>query len=389
MRPRLPGTASLLPYLREIERTRIYSNFGPLCRRFAARVEDALALPAGSVVPTGSGTGALCAAILAATARRRPERTLAVVPAMTFVATAIAAERCGLRPLLADVDGATWSLDAERLLGHPRLAEVAVVVPVAPYGRAVPQAPWRRFSEATGIPVVIDAAASFSVIEGDPGAHLGPVPTALSFHATKSLGIGEGGCVACTDPALAAAAACATNFGFFGSRDSIMPSLNSKMSEFHAAVGLAALEAWPLRCQSLMRVALAYGYALPAATPRVRLHAAPAIDMSYVLLECDGADLAAATVAALAECGIDTRFWYGAGVGAHRHFAGWHESPTPVADRLCACLVGLPCYDDLSNDDIRRICDTIRNVAAGTGAAGKSAAGKNAPGKRAAWAGAA
>ena len=373
MRPRLPATDSLLPYLREIEQARVYSNFGPLCRRFAAHLESRLELPAGSVLPSGSGTVALCAAILAATARREPGRTLAVVPSMTFVATAIAAERCGLRPLVADVDRTTWSLDPGRLLDHPRLAEVAVVVPVAPYGRAVAQSPWRRFSETTGIPVVIDAAAAFSAIESDPALYLGAIPTVLSFHATKSFGIGEGGCVACTDEPLSEAITCAANFGFLGARNSVMPSLNGKMSEFHAAIGLAALDAWPQRRASLMRVALSYDRIFRAAR-RYRLHTAPLVDPSIVLMECDAADLATEVAAALQVRGIDTRFWYGAGIAGHTHFDSHRDGPTPTSDDLCARLVGLPCYDDLADDDIGRIWSVVHDIEVSTVAASRASA---------------
>ncbi len=40
MRPKLPPVEALLPYLREIDESRWYSNFGPLLRRFQSRLAE-------------------------------------------------------------------------------------------------------------------------------------------------------------------------------------------------------------------------------------------------------------------------------------------------------------------------------------------------------------
>ena len=359
LRPRLPGTDTLVPYLREIERARVYTNHGPLFFRFAAKLARCLGQPAGSVVPSSSGTDALIGAVLATVPAGRPERTLALVPSFTFVATAVAAERCGLRPLIADVDPQTWMLDPEALVDHPRLAEIAVVIPVAPFGRPVPQAPWRRFSAITGIPVVIDTAASFATIESDPAPYLGAIPTAMSFHATKSFGIGEGGCVVCDDTTTSAAVACALNFGFFGSRDSVAASLNGKMSEFQAAIGLAALDEWPARRLALERIVLAYRAGLRDGSDAFRLHAMPDIDGSTIQLECRSGWIAREIAATLADGGIDTRFWYGGGLVGHAHFGSCRAGPTIVSDDLCRRLIGLPCYVDLDEGDIELVCRLV------------------------------
>jgi hypothetical protein len=62
--------------------------------------------------------------------------------------------------------------------------------------------------------------------------------------AAGVLGIGEGGFVLCRDPSLIQDIRTRANFGFLGHRESIVPALNAKMSEYHAAVGNAALDEW-------------------------------------------------------------------------------------------------------------------------------------------------
>jgi len=142
LHPRLPAAESLLPYLHRIDATRRYSNHGPLVLEFERRMAEHLQLPAGGLISAVSGTAALIGAIIASAGRATPERPLALIPSFTFVGTASAAELCGYQPYLADINNNTWMLDASRLACHPERDRIGVVVPVAPFGRGVPQAPW-------------------------------------------------------------------------------------------------------------------------------------------------------------------------------------------------------------------------------------------------------
>ena len=166
------------------------------------------------------------------------------MPSYTFAATALAAESCGYKPYFLDVEAENWMISPQVLLDHPALADAGIVIPVAAYGRPVAQGPWRRFREATNIPVVIDAAAGFEAIVDNPSGLTGKVPVVVSFQATKTLSTGEGGAVIWNDDDGLMAVARAINFGFYGTRESKSPSFNGKMSEFHAAVGHASLDAW-------------------------------------------------------------------------------------------------------------------------------------------------
>ena len=76
-----------------------------------------------------------------------------LIPALTFVATATAVLRAGLRPVVADVDAESWLLT-------PRIAERALaavrcdcVMPVTTFGCAQDAAAWDDFSERTSLPI--------------------------------------------------------------------------------------------------------------------------------------------------------------------------------------------------------------------------------------------
>lgn len=361
LRPALPRAEQILPYLRIIDETRIYSNHGTLNAALERRLAEQLQLPAECLVCASSGTAALVGAILAAAGRGTAQRPLALMPAFTFVATALAAEQCGYRVYLADIDPDTWMLDPERLLADPRLAKAGLVIPVAPFGRPVPQAAWRRFEIATGIPVVIDGAASFVGLAADPARFLGDIPVAISFHATKAFSTGEGGGVATRASGLARRAAQALNFGVDTVRDCAMPSTNGKLSEYHAAVGLAELDGWPAKFASWQRVAELYRDRLHEIGMAERFHGAPEVGPNYALFQCRDLGEAEIITASLQRNRIDYRRWYGLGVHKHTYYRDLECGRLAVCEDVAGRLIGLPVAPDLADPDIARI---VRAVAA-------------------------
>ena len=359
MRPMLPDAERLLPYLRRIDAARLYSNFGPLTIEFQNRLVELFGVRADGIVAASSGTAALMAAILATAGPATPKRPFALVPAFTFAATAVAAERCGYRGYLVDVDPHSWMLDPERLVSHPALHQVRVVVVVAPFGRPVVQSPWLAFQKRTGVPVVIDAAASFDCVCDTPTQYFQELPTVLSFHATKSFATGEGGCIVSTDAALVDRAAQALNFGFHMSRDSASASLNGKMSEYHAAVGLAELDGWAMKQEMLRRVAACYREHLSRIIIRPRFFAWPDISGCYALHFCLGGDEVDRVQKELRRAGVDFRFWYGMGLHSQTHFSNSPRDTVDVTESLGQRLIGLPTALDMPEEVVARVVTAI------------------------------
>ena len=354
LRPRLPSAERIVTYLRRIDAARIYTNRGPLAQELESRLQARLDLPEGGMAIASSGTTAIVGAILASVGRATAQRPLAMMPAYTFVATAVAAEQCGYRAYIVDVDPETWMLAPEALAHHKALAQTGVVIPVAPYGRPTPQAPWRAFQAATGVPVVVDGAASFDRVLAAPEAFLGAIPVAFSFHATKAYATGEGGAVASNDVELIQRTRQALNFGFHGARDCQTPSVNGKISEYHAAVGLAEDDGWADKAGALQGVVDSYRRRLGA-----RFYGAPDIGLSYGLLLCRNLAETQAVVQAFERADIDCRHWYGAGAHRQTHYAGASRDALGVTENLAPRLLGLPMAPDLGEREIGRVAVAI------------------------------
>ena len=364
LRPLLPRCDQLIPYLRRIDASRVYTNHGPLLSSLEARIVDRLRLQAEGVACASSGTMAIVGAILAAAGRASVEKPLALVPAFTFAATALAAEQCGYQPYLADIDAKTWSLDPERLAVHPMLGRFGVVVPVAAFGRPIPHRAWLDFRERTGIPVVIDAAASFDRIVEDPARYLDAIPLTLSFHATKSFSTGCGGAVMATDRDLVLRAVQAMNFGFLRDRQSESSGTNGKMSEYHAAVGLAELDGWAHKCVALQRVIDFYRSSLGEVGLAERFVGAPDISLAYALFRCGDPDETARVRAGLLQSGADSRLWYSLGLHVQPYFSNLAHDDLAITDSLAPCLLGLPLAPDLTESHIARVAAALTSCVA-------------------------
>lgn len=346
-RPRLPLAETILPYLQRLDDARWYSNFGPLLTELEQRLADRFQTPT-QVVTVVNATQALT---LALQAMDLTPGGYVVLPAWTFVATAHAVIQAGLKPWFVDVDPQTWMLDPARVIAlSPQLNREAVaVIPVCAFGAMPDLAAWRAFRELTEVPVLIDAAAAFDPLND------ARLPAVVSLHATKVLGLGEGGFLATEDATLAHRVRLKTTFGFWDSRDSQVTATNAKLSEYAAAVGLAALDAWPadrlrwMRAAQMLRIAL-------IGRPEVRFQEGWGRD--WVTSVCTVAlpDSSAAHVARiLRENGVDTRQWWGGGCHASTAFTDCRRDALPVTEVLAASTLGLPFSIDMDADQIARI----------------------------------
>jgi dTDP-4-amino-4,6-dideoxygalactose transaminase len=354
-RPLLVPLAGALPYLQSIDASRTYSNFGPLNGRFEARLADWFGLEPGCVVTCNNATSGLTIALQRAGAGRG---RYCLMPAWTFAATAHAAIAAGLIPYLADVDADTGALTPE--IARQALAEtsdrIAAVVPVAPFGLPIDPLAWDAFRAETGVEVVIDAAAGFD------GLTVGHAPAVVSLHATKVLGIGEGGFVISRDPSAIHDVRRRSNFGFDGSRDASLNGCNAKLSEFGAAYGLAAMDNWRLQRLSY-QVVLAYYRAALADVPNLKL--APGLGETWIAstFNIEAPEPAMVEIEQrLTRSAIATRRWWGKGLHGHRAFRILPRTDLAVTDGLAARTLGLPCWPGIDTAALDDITAVVRDV---------------------------
>ncbi|MFD1623153.1 DegT/DnrJ/EryC1/StrS family aminotransferase [Azospirillum griseum] len=360
--PKLPVADRLLPYLRLIDANRWYSNRGPLLARFEQALADHFAVASDRVIGVANATAGLTASLLAAGVddAGRDGSPLCILPSWTHEATAVAALRAGLTPWFHEVEEADWSLSPERvadsLRANPTLAaRVSHVIVTAPFGAVVAAEPWRALSDHFGLAVTIDAASGFDQLRG------GPVDAVVSLHATKVLGVGEGGVVIAQDAQRAARLRDLVQLGLSDERVIQRAGLNAKLSEYGAAIGLAALDIWPERRATLVRLRAHYAARL-GGVPGLSLWAPEGVS-STLMLRLPG-PVAVETGRRLAARGIATRRWWHAGCHRQPAFAACPRHPLPITEALADSVLGLPFHEDLTLCDIDTVVDTLRDVLA-------------------------
>lgn len=246
-RPELPAGVDIERYLAAAREARWFSNRGPCHRLLSDRLSQFIGGDI-CVVPVANATLGLMLA-LRTLVGDNPAGSLVVTPSFTFPATAQAIFWSRLKPLWADVEPGGWHLDPHVLhdILEARGADVAAVIACSTFGSAPTaeqSAAWRDACNAAGVPLLVDSAAGFGSRD-DNGRMLGAQGDAevFSFHATKPFAIGEGGALTTLDRELADRLAKMTNFAFDDDREIRSPfGLNAKLSEMHAAIGLAVLD---------------------------------------------------------------------------------------------------------------------------------------------------
>lgn len=226
MRPKLPEFKVVKPYLEEIDGRRVYSNYGPLVQTLESRYAEFLGVGPDQVVACSSGTVGLTGAIQLAIAKEF------LVQDFTFAATPLAVLASGKRFSFVDVS-------AEDLCSVDKVKRGFSYVITLPFGSGFEVA-----EELTAFQgeIVIDAAASI----GNSKGALKSMPTGwtavFSLHATKVLGVGEGGLVVFGDSSKADEFRSWINFGYVEGKIANRAGSNAKMSEIVAAYGHAALD---------------------------------------------------------------------------------------------------------------------------------------------------
>lgn len=365
--PNPPRLSEHLAALRRVEASGVFSNNGPEVQRFEADATRDLFGGHGASLAVGSATLGLMIAIRAAAGMNPKPGTLALMPALTFAATAHAAAWAGLTPLICDVDADDWSACAaaeERALAAYG-DRIGVVVPYATFGNAIDLDRYEEYRRRFGVGVVVDAASSLGTRDaaGEGFGARAPFAIVHSMHATKTFAVAEGGLIHSGDPALIATLRIMANFGLDASRSATLPGINAKLPEILAVMAQAKLAEIERVADHRAALETAYRDALTGLQLQRVSGMRRASQFMPVLLPAHLASARDAIAARVAEDGVATGRYFSPHLGEQPWFqATAIIEPTPVADALSARMLSLPLTDAMTVEDAVRAAETLQRA---------------------------
>ena len=361
MKPVLPKFETYRESFEVIDRTGVYSNNGPFFQEFRRELAQWLAgrlrTPASvGVALTTNGTTAI---ELALKTTKLSGKKYCLAPSYTFVATIHAIKNSGLEPVLADINEATLMLSPEYVRGLKSeiLEDLAAIIVVSAFGAPVDLESWELFSQDTGIPVVIDAAAAITSL-----TKVSRLPICVSLHATKTLAIGEGGVVISSDHSLVQSIVQQTSFGFAnGDNEALVLGGNFRLSEYSCAIGLAALNQIKEKEERYFQLASLYKASLEITGSKCTTQSGVGEDwvsstFNVVIPELHVGD----SLERLDAAGIPWRRWWGFGVHKHNAFRSSERIELTYTDSLAPRVIGVPFHLNLTEEDVLRVTEVLR-----------------------------
>jgi dTDP-4-amino-4,6-dideoxygalactose transaminase len=309
-------------------------------------------------VGTSSGLDALR---LALTALDIGPGDQVILPANTYIATALAVSAVGARPVLVDCDPRTYQIDVDQI-GPAITARTRAVIPVHLTGQAADMDPVLDLAHANGLRVVEDAAQAHGAkYKGRSCGKLGTVGC-FSFYPSKNLGAcGDGGMVTTSDGDLAERVRRLRNYGEKAKYQHVEKGLNARLDTMQAAVLLVKLRYLARWNEARARHAETYRRLLAGVGDLVFQEIAPFSSHVYHLFVVETAERDALR-AHLAGAGIQTGVHYPVPIHLQPAYSdlGHKRGDYPRTERLAERMLSLPMYPELRPAQIAMVADEVR-----------------------------
>jgi dTDP-4-amino-4,6-dideoxygalactose transaminase len=321
-------------------------------------------------VSCASGTDALLMVLMA---KGIAAGDAVICPSFSFTATAGVVALVGATPVFADVDEATFNLDADSLARACATARKCglrpkAVIPVDLFGQPADHDAIAAVAASEGLFVLDDAAQAFGAAYRN--AKLGAVApvTATSFFPSKPLGCyGDGGAVLTDDEELAQLLRSLRMHGQGSHKyDCVRIGLNGRLDTIQAAVLIEKLKVFSDEVAARRRIADRYAQGLVdvVTVPTVAPESSSVWAQYTIRLPVGRRD---AVAAALASQGIPTAVHYPAPLHLQPAFREFPvvEGGAPVSKRLAAEVLSLPMHPYLDEAIQDRIIGALRAALAG------------------------
>ena len=313
-------------------------------------------------VGVGSGTDAL---ILALKSAGIGEGDKVLVPANTFIATAMAVSHVGAEPVFIDVDPDTYVITSDTIRAGLLDDSVVAVIPVHLYGNAVDMDAVMQVADENNLKVIEDCAQAFGTFYNGKCVGTFGVAGCYSFYPAKNLGgLAQGGLVITNDDSLATDVRCFGNVGRANGSwfeyDRI--GYNSRLDPINAVFldnGLKYIDFWN---KNRREIAALYNELLSDIVPiKVPVETVDAQHIYHLYeLNCLNKTTRDLLKEFLTNLGIGTGLHYP--VPCHKqpiYKGALQVTDLSVSESLADSLISLPMHPFLKESEVHEVCDAV------------------------------
>lgn len=351
----MPPYEEFIEEIKPIWESAWLTNMGSFHQELEARLQDYLQVPQLKLFVNGHQA-------LEMTLQAFDLKGEVITTPFTFASTTHAIVRNGLKPVFCDINEEDYTIDVTKL--ESLITEhTSAIVPVHVYGNLCQVEKIEEIAKKHGLKVIYDAAHAFGVKKNGIGVGNFGDASMFSFHATKVFNTIEGGGVTFSDENLGVLLDYLKNFGITDQETVRYVGGNAKMNEFQAAMGICNLRHLEEEIAKRKRVVERYRERLAGVPGLIIQKEQEGVESNYAYFPVvfDGYTADRNEIfARLAKNGIGARKYFYPLISDYHCYRDTYDSrETPVAKRIASQVLTLPCYADLTVEEVDRICDII------------------------------
>jgi perosamine synthetase len=308
-------------------------------------------------IATTSGTTALHLALLAHGIGEGDE---VITTPFTFIASANSILFTGARPVFVDIEPDTFNIDPEQIEAAVT-PKTKAILPVHLYGYVCDMDAIMAIAEKHHLAVIEDACQAVGAsFKGQKAGGFGT--GTFSLYATKNVMSGEGGMITTNDDDIAEYCRMVRSHGMKVRYYHDMLGYNYRMSDLHAAIGLAQMgRLEKFTAQRKSNAAYLNEHITSVVTPEVK----PDYDHVWhqYTIRVDGGRDRDAAVKQLNQAGIGTGIFYPVPVHQQdymRELIG--EIDLPVSEKLAKEVISLPVHPQVTQSDLEKIVEEVNQL---------------------------
>jgi dTDP-4-amino-4,6-dideoxygalactose transaminase len=307
-------------------------------------------------VGVGSGTAAIEMALRALDIGNGDE---VIIPANTFIASALGVSQAGARPVLVDVDPQTANIDVTKIEAAITPATRAIM-PVHLYGCIAEMDEILTIAHEHGLLVVEDACQAHGAeYKGKRAGGFGRL-AAFSFYPGKNLGAyGDGGAITTNDEGIYRTLLQMRDFGQARKYEHLFKGTNSRLDTIQAAVlrvKLPLLDSWNRGRRAAAELYDRLFEGTQVKTLRYPAHQTPVRHL-YVVQVPDRES----AISALREREIGFGIHYPIPIHLQPAYAEYADlaGSFPVTESAAEHIISLPMFGEITNDEVHFVAKTL------------------------------